>query len=168
MHRETMRELIESGTGVLGSLLKEMLVHRNQVEILETRKEHDKELAQIRQQAQNPSRDTSSSSTDSDGGGSVSSAPLSESGRLQATPGEIEAALDELIDEEMCAVCKDLLVGLKERPTRQQVRGIMEYGTFKQNLDDGAGVEELKAQLRQTDVLQSVFQETFTGQPANA
>lgn len=163
MHQDTKRELIEQGTGVVGSLLKEMLVHRNEIEVLREQKEKEVELAKARSEA---SQDTGDERTDSHqpAQGQVPSEPQGDSpGVVQATPGQIEDALDELIEEEMCSICRELLIALKERPTSEQVRGIMEYGTFKKELGDGAGVEELKALLKETDVLQSIFQEKFNG-----
>lgn len=163
MNDSTKQELIESLTGGAGALLKELLVHRNRVDMMEQKKDAEIELAQARAQARS-------------GGGSevtgLSREPQMmpadegiEAGdpQMTATPSEVEEALDELIAEEMCSVCKEVLQGLKERPTHEQVRGIMEYGTFKENLDSGAGVEEMKEVLRETTVLQSVFREKFTG-----
>lgn len=162
MHEETIRDLIENGTGVVGSLLKEMMVHRNRIDVLEQQKEKELELArtrnQVEQQVNGGGGQPQTQPQPQTGGGQVSAAD----GAMHATPAEVEAALDELIDEEMCATCKELLEALKERPARQQVRGIMEYGTFKHNLDGGAGVEEMKEVLRETDVLQDVFRERFT------
>lgn len=168
MHEQTKRDLLESGTGAVASLLKEMMVHRNQIEVLEKQKEKEMELAKARAEAREANDGGNGSDTSLPDAATASNAGASQDSQVSATPGEIEAALDELIDEEMCSVCRDLLVELKERPPREQVRGIMEYGTFKSNLDDGAGVEELKETIKQTDVLHSVFQEKYTGTGADA
>lgn len=163
MHQDTKRELIENGTGIVGSLLKEMLVHHNQIEVMREQKEKEIELAQAQAEAEQRAKanaETSDISLSDDG---PDEPTRSSSGVMQATPGQVEEALDELIDEEMCSVCKELLVALKERPVQEQVRGIMEYGTFKKELGDGANVEQLKSLLRETTVLQDIFQEKFNG-----
>lgn len=163
MHESTKRELIEQGTGVVGSLLKEMLVHKNQVEVMREQKEKEIEVARARAKAQENAGNGGVSGHDHHPEPSQQNHDDQTQGVTQATPAEIEAALDELIDEEMCSVCQQLLVALKDKPTEEQIHGIMEYGTFKKELGDGANVEELKALLRETDVLQSIFQEKFNG-----
>lgn len=155
--------MIESGTGVVGSLLKELLVHRNRVEVLEQQKQKELELAQARSQIENGGTNPHLSADNPTELPSSSEGVGAGAEPVEATPAEVESAIDELIDEEMCSTCVELLEGLKERPPREQVRGIMEYGTFKHNLDGGAGVEEMKSVIEETDVLQSVFRERFTG-----
>jgi hypothetical protein len=164
MHEETKREVIQEGSNLLGSILKELLVHRNRVNVLEQQKEKELELAEARDRAA-ARHDEPSPGDQRHHQEPVETGVASPEQRVHAaTPSEIEAALDELIEEEMCEVCRELLVALKERPARQQVRGVMEYGTFKSDLSEGAGVEELKATIRQTDVLHDVFQEKYTSQ----
>lgn len=155
--------MIEGGTSLASTLLKELLVHRNQINVLEAEKEKEVEVAKARAKHGQQPQPSESPSPPSNASGSQSGQMRRVDEQVDATPAEIENALDQLIDEEMCAVCRELLVELKERPTEQQVRGIMEYGTFKHNLDDGAGVEELKSVIRETDVLHSIFQEKYTG-----
>lgn len=161
MHDETKRQLIESGTKAAGTLLNELLVHRNQIEVLEAEKEKELELAKTRAQhtggheADSAHADQQATRVPASNGVGQPADPV------EATPAEIEQALDELIEEEMCSVCRELLIALKDRPTRDQVRGIMEYGTFKHNLDDGAGVDQLKELIRETDVLHEIFQEKY-------
>lgn len=163
IHEDTKREIIEGGTGLASSLLKEIMVHRNQVEVLEKEKEKEVEVAKARAKHQSGRPQQQQPEENSPAPATTHDTLERVDGQMQATPNEIEDALDDLIDEEMCSVCRDLLVALKDRPTHEQVRGIMEYGTFKQNLDDGAGVDQLKSLIRETDVLQSVFQEKYTG-----
>lgn len=168
MHEDTVRDLIDNGSTMLGSLLKEMLVHRNEIEILEAEKEKEVEVAQARERA--------TESADGEAGGTGTNREpqvrpqegVSTGGQMTATPAEIEQAIDELMAEEMCQICRELLAALKERPTRQQIRGVMEYGTFKHNLSDGADVEELKQVIRETDVLHDIFQQKYTGQGAQS
>lgn len=152
MHDETMRELIEGGTAIAGSLAKEMLVHRSEMSRMEAQKERDLELARIRQEAAHEHEPEPSP-------------PEPAMGVSGMTPSETEAAIDELIAEEQCSVCKQLLEHLKERGPHQQIRGVMEYGQFKKELSEGAGVEELKSLLRETVVLHSIFEEDIRGPP---
>lgn len=152
MHQDTMRELIESGSSALGSLAKEMLVHRNRVDAIETRKDKEIELARVKNETENDEPEF-----DLEGGDDLGVSGLPEA--------EIEAAIDELIEEETCSSCQQLLRGLKERGPRQQARGLVEYGEFKRSLSDGADAEELKETLRETVVLHSVFEEDIRSRP---
>lgn len=149
MHDETKATLVENTFGALGAVVKERLIHRNRMDRLEAEKEHDLEIARIRQGL---SADEEAQQETID---EVTTAP-------DPTPAEIEAAIDELIAEEMCAVCQELLRGLKARSPREQVRGVMEYGTFKKELDSDAGIDELKALIAETEVLHAVLEENLS------
>lgn len=167
MHQDTKRDLIENGAGAIASLLKDVLVHQSKMDAQTELKEKELELARLRANADSP---------DNAATGDTQATPSSEvqvtegvaaNEPVTATPAEIDAAIDELIAEEMCAVCQDLLHGLKDRPVAEQVRGIKEYGSFKRELADDADVEQLKAVIQETDVLHAIFQEKFTGPAAN-
>ena len=72
---------------------------------------------------------------------------------------ETVEALDQLREEETCEMCQNLLDALATRPTDEQVRGVKEYGRFKQALESDSGnAEEV---LMETDVLNSVIQDEF-------
>lgn len=153
MHESTIREIIDGVFGLGATLAKEEMVHKKQRERLELQQDHELELAKIRHEGEDATgQDTTEAVQASVGEQSVT-----------ATPAEIEAAIDDLIAEEKCATCKDLLRGLKERPTPEQIRGIMEYGTFKDRLSANADVEELKALINDTEVLQAVMHEDLMG-----
>lgn len=152
MHEETMRELIEGGTTALGSLAKEMLLHRHNMEAIETRKEKEIELAKAQQR---PTGHGHGEPAGDDRVMGVSAMP----------EGDVAAAIDELIAEETCGTCQRLLEALKDRGPHQQVRGVMEYGQFKRELSEGAGVDELRDTLRDTIVLHSIFEEDIRGSP---
>lgn len=168
MQDETKRDLVKSGSGLVGALLEELIVHRQRIDVLEQRKEAELEVARVRSSQSDDTEDDAGESAVSADAASPSAETTSTDDRLAATPAEIEEALDELIEDEMCDVCRELLVALKERPAKEQVRGVMEYGTFKQNLSDGAGVDELKATIRETTILHDIFQEKYTGPGAEA
>lgn len=115
---------------------------------MEAQKEHDVELARVRADA--AQGDETEAIVEE-----VTEAPT------EPTAAEVEAAIDDLIAQEMCAVCQDLLRGLKQRPTREQVIGVMEYGSFKKELDSEAGIDELKDLIAQTEVLHAVLEENL-------
>lgn len=168
MHEETTRELIENGSSLVGTLLKEMLIHRNKVQVMEQRKENELELAKARAEHGQQRQEAQMRPSEPDEPAPPTDGVQAPHEPVSATPAEIEEALDELIEDEMCDVCRELLIALKERPAKQQVKGVMEYGTFKQNLDDGAGVEQLKETIRETTILHDIFQQKYTGQGAQA
>lgn len=149
MHDETKGAIVENTFGTLGAIVKDRLIHRNRMDRLEAEKEHDMEIARIRQGL----------TTDEE---AVQETVDEVSTATEPTPAEIEAAIDELIAEEMCAVCQELLRGLKQRTPQEQVRGIFEYGRFKDSLDQDAGVDELKALIAQTEVLHAVLEENLS------
>lgn len=146
MHRETISSLIESGSGAVGAFLKEVLVHRKEMDRLEHQKEKEIELAKVRSQA----------AADDDTQETVEAVT-----QTQGTPpaAEIEAAIDELMADETCSVCRELLEGLKDRPPREQVIGVAEYGTFKRELSGDADVADLRDYLEHTQVLLPVLEE---------
>lgn len=152
MHRETVRELIEASATAGGTLLKEVFVHRKEMEQLEAQHETQVELARLRNQEQ-----------ESDDGTETDNPEQERPGSPQPDVAGIEAEIDELMAEEMCAVCRELLRSLKDRPPRQQIRGVKEYGEFKQELSDNADAEDLRALLRETVVLHSIFEENLNG-----
>lgn len=168
MDENTKRELIQNGSGLVGKLLKEMMEHRNRINVLEEKKDAELELARTKMEHEevgagstvDAATDTAETQRRPEDG--------DVEGQVGATPAEIEEALDELIEEEMCDVCQELLIALKERPPKEQVRGVMEYGTFKRNLSDRAGVEELKETIRETEVLHDIFRQNFAGGGAGA
>lgn len=148
MQPETVSSLIEHGASAIGALLKEELVHRHRMEGQAKQKEKEIELAKIQQEvAQERSAQPEPEPVEAPDPG--------------ATPAEVSHALDQLIAEEMCSTCQQLLRGLKDRPVDQQVRGIMEYGQFKRELSDEAGVDELRALIQRTTVLKSVLEENL-------
>lgn len=148
MHRETISSLIDSGAGAVGAFLKEAFVHQKEMERMEAEKDKQIELARIRNQNGNPERreEVVESVTEHEG---------------EPTAAEMQEAIDELIEAEDCSVCQQLLVGLKELPVRDQVIGVMEYGTFKNRLDQEADVDELKAEIEKTEVLERVLERQF-------
>lgn len=148
MHKDTISDLIEHGTSAVGSVLKEQLVHRKEMDRMEAQKDKEIEIAKIRNQSRND--DTTEEVVEA-----VNNPDETP------TETEMEAAIDELIDNEMCAVCQDLLRGLKERSPKEQVIGLTEYGEFKRSLSDEAGVDELKAEINQTTVLKKVLEENL-------
>lgn len=168
MDDSTKREFVEQGASVAGALIKQMVTHRNQVEVMERKKDKEIELAEVKQKHQpEPTGDDGQQSQPTPQNHQEAAQDVQESIE-SATPKEIESAIDKLIDEEMCSVCRDLLIELKKRTAEKQVRGLMEYGEFKGNLSSGADADELKQTLRETDVLYAIFQEKYTAQEKQA
>lgn len=153
MHDETKSTLIENGASIVGSLVKDRVVHRRNLEKMEMQKEKELELARLRnEKAPDPGENITPDRGER------------ESRTIQnASPQEVSAAIDELIHDEECAVCRELLEALKGRPPREQVRGIMEFGTFKRELAGDGDVDQLRASLQETDVLRVVMQEDVMG-----
>lgn len=152
VHEDTIRDIIDACASIAGSLGKEMVVHRNRMEATEARLDKEIELARAQQRAVDH-RHTPEPS------------PPAGPGVSGLTQQDSQAAIDELIAEEQCSVCRDLLEALKDRPLREQLRGVKEYGEFKSSLSEGADVAELKAVLRKTTVLKSIFEEDLRGAP---
>lgn len=148
IHDQTKASIIESTANTVGAFLKEVFVHRKNMEQMEAQKEHDVELARIRA---NAAREDDTEEIVEE----VTEAAA------EPTAAEIEAAIDDLIDQEMCAVCQDLLRGLKQRPPREQLQGVFEYGQFKDSLSQDAGIDELKDFIAQTEVLHAVLEENL-------
>lgn len=152
VHDDTLRELVDGGTSIVGSLVKDMLIRRQEREAMEARMDKEIELAETRarvdrQDDQPEQREPVAHAADS------------------STDLTVAEVIDELIERETCSTCTSLLEGLKERPVREQLIGLEEYGEFKGKLSDGAGAEELRELLRETDVLQTVFQEDIRARP---
>lgn len=171
MQSDTRRKLLTTSEKVGMRVLEYYLSIRERKKITEL----DKDLVEARSNANN---DRSEDSGESSGGSTpdtgnqeqpvASSEPVGGAGSKGresqgATETEIDSEIDELIEEDWCSLCQNLLEQLKSRPPREQVRGVAEYGEFKRQLSDDADVEELREVLRETDVLQSVFEENLNG-----
>lgn len=152
MHESTIREIVDSGATAAGALAKEVLVHRKEMDRIEAEKKAQIELVEARKRAQDDTEDTDDDET-----------RLERPGTPQPTADEIEAEIEELMAEEMCAICRELLRALKDRPPAEQIRGVKEYGEFKNRLSSDADAEELRAVLRETVVLHSIFEENLNG-----
>lgn len=152
VHSDTLRELVDGGTSIVGSLIKDMLVRRQETAAMEARMDKEIELAEARASAQQQARAATPPEPESP--------PVHPDHDLTAAE-----VIDELIDTETCSTCVQLLEGLKERPPREQILGLEEYGEFKGRLSDGADADELRELLRETAVLKTVFQEDIRGRP---
>lgn len=152
VHEDTLRDIVDGGATIVGSLVKDMLIRRQERGAMEARMDKEIELAETRARLNRQEARRGQSEAESP--------PVHPDHDLTAAE-----VIDELIERETCSTCISLLEGLKERPPREQLLGLEEYGEFKGKLSDGADVEELKELLRETEVLQDIFHEDIRGRP---
>lgn len=144
IHDQTKRELIESGTGVIGSLLKELLVHRNQMARIEQEKEMDLEIAKARRQAASSNQSTEATSS---------------THKQQVGEPDLSAAFEDLKAREDCSICRTLLEAIEQAESDVQVRALTEYGRLKHAVDSGASEDEIKQILTSSDTLEDLLEQ---------
>lgn len=138
MHQETKSELINSGTTAMAGLLKELFVHRNQMQQMEQQKEMELELAKAKSEARSESDDDHAES--------------------HATQSVGRPPLQHLKDQEDCSICLELLEAIEEADQETQVEALTEYGKLKYAVETGGSQEEIKNVLRQSNTLQNLLE----------
>lgn len=151
MHDQTKAELVDGGTSLIGTLLKDLLTRRTQREQMEQRKEMEVELAKVRQEH----------APDDDDQPADAVQPAQNSRGEPAVTQELRAAFEELKANEECSTCRQLLEPIAELPPRQQLHALTEYGRFKQAMEGGADKDELEAIIRDSDTLSAMFNESM-------
>lgn len=147
VHEETARELIDSGSTVLGSLLKEAFVHRNRMSQIQQEKEMEIELAKARNEAR--SREPARPEPE----------PEPEPERGVAT---VSHSFQHLKEQEDCSICRDLLEAIERADSETQVEALTEYGKLKHAVETGGSQEEIKAVLRESNTLQELLEDQMS------
>lgn len=153
MHDETKSELISSGASAVGSVLKELFVHRTNMEQMEQRKEMELELARARQGA-----DTDGESAASGG----DRQPASPPGSTVGDP-DLQEAFADLKAREQCGVCRQLLDAIEHADRRTQVTALTEYGKLAHAVETGASEQEIREILERSDTLEDLLNQSVRG-----
>lgn len=148
MHEETLRDLVDGGSSILGSLVKEFVVHNNQMDRMEKQKEMELELAEAQQRSRGTTTPDVAEPTDH-------SPPEGGLG--------LGAAIDDLKAREDCAMCQQLLDGIKAAPPDEQAVALTEYGEFRHMSRQGASEQELRRFLEGTEQLQAILEQQVAG-----
>lgn len=151
VHEETRKELVKNAIGLCRDLGKDLANYVATSRRLEREHELEKQIVEAQQRA--------ATQPATDAGHTREAAAAAATTTPSPTPADIEAEIDDMMNEEECTLCVDLLRELKKRPTREQVRGLKEYGEFMGELREGSDPEQLRAALRETDVLQPIFED---------
>lgn len=155
MHEETKRSLIDEGTTVLGTLIKEMVIHRAEMDTLEQRHEHELELERTRQQHQGGGElEGGSEGAEHQEAMHVESEVVDTGGRagVGGHP-DFDRVLDRLEAEDQCSLCRDLLRAIREQPPDVQAEALAEYGKLKGAMEAGATQDDLERLIDNSDVL---------------
>lgn len=154
MHSSTKAELVETLTGTVGSLAKEFLVRRNEMNRLEQEAQYQKEIEELRAQNRGAQRDAT-------GGDHADSDDPVVSSLNQAS--ELAEQYDELLAEaekhEECELCRSLISATRQKPVTEQRELIPELRDFLEKVDDDADRDELVAQIKESDNLMSLLRE---------
>lgn len=144
MHPDTKSDLISNGTGLLGSLLKELLVHQHEMDRIQEQKDLQLDLARARQEH-----------AGADDAAEPSAAP---GGVGSATPAAREA-FEDLKAREECGVCRQLLDAIERADPQTQVRALVEYGRFADAVESGKTEAEIRDVLQQSDTLKRLLEQ---------
>lgn len=153
MHEQTRQELVKNAIGLCRELGRDLASYVATTRRLEKEHELDRKVLEARERA-GENGDTPAST-------SAPPEPREPAGAPTPSAAEIETEIDELIAEETCGTCRSILQTLKERPPREQVRGLKEYGQWMGQINDNADGEELRETLRETVVLHSIIEQSL-------
>lgn len=142
MDSNSKRELVKTGTSVVGSFIHDMLTHRNNMKQIREEKEMEVELARARQNAGSNSPSTEETVTEASGG-------VGRSG--------VADAIADLRAREDCETCQQLLEAIEHADAHTQAVALTEYGRFRQKMDEGATEEELRAVLDNSEALRRLL-----------
>lgn len=144
MPDNTKRDVVAGGAGLLGTLARELLSHRTQMQQLEEKKKMELELARARQES----------------GGDADDPPRSEPepSRTRQSP-DLSAAIRDLRRRDDCATCQTLLEAIEQADPETQAIALTEYGRFKQAMEAGASEEELRRILRSSETLEDLLEQ---------
>lgn len=148
MHEETLRELVDGGSSILGSLVKEVVVHNNRMDAMERKKELELELAKVKHDA----RDGGEPPTDHD--------PVRTPTNLGP---ELTQVFEDLRARETCHTCRLLLEEIEAAPPDVQVRALTEWGRFKQASEAGASEAVLRDIIESSDTLEDLLDGALAG-----
>lgn len=161
MHEETKRALIDEGTTVLGTLIKEMVIHRAEMDTLEQRHNHELELERTRQQHQGAGE------LEQDEAPAGHQEPMHVESQVVEPGGQagvgghpdFNRVLDRLEQQDQCSLCRDLLQAIREQPPDVQAEALAEYGRLKGAMEAGATQEQLQGVIEGSDTLQRLLEE---------
>lgn len=152
VHEDTLRDVIDSGSTVLGSLLKEAVIHRQQLEQIQTEKELELELARERAKGTN-GHGTGETAADRAAAQAVGAGAGDE---------DIREAFADLRQREECGICQQLLDGIEQADRRTQVRALTEYGKLQRALETGATEGEIRELIEDSDMLVDLLEQQLT------
>lgn len=84
----------------------------------------------------------------------------------QQSQSEFNQSIDDLIADEDCELCAQLLEGVKEIEPRKRPQALAEYGRFKQSTADTDDVEAIRAEIEEMTVLREVMLQEFNMAPS--
>lgn len=144
MQDDTKRELVSAGGGLIGSLIRDMLTHRTQMQQMEEKKEMELELAETRQEAEH---------------GEPHPEPSTQPSAPRDEVADVSHAIQDLKAREDCGVCRDLLEAIEMADSSVQVKALTEYGRLKRALEAGASQEELREVIGSSETLEGLIQQ---------
>lgn len=84
----------------------------------------------------------------------------------QQSDDEFNESVDELITDEDCELCSQLLEGIKDIEPRKRPIALAEYGRFKQSTSETDDVDEIRAEIEEMTVLREVMVSEFNMAPS--
>lgn len=168
MHRETKRELITEGTNVAGTLIKEMVVHRAEMNAMEQKHNHELELEEARlehsKQRGGPHGAETEAGADRGGREHRDREPVEVESQVvdqQAGVGapDFDRVIDRLEQRDQCSLCRNLLAAIRDEPPDVQARALTEYGRLKGAMESGATQADLETIIEDSEMLQRLVRE---------
>lgn len=168
MHSETKRELIKEGTNVAGTLVKEFVVHRAEMNAMQEKHNHQMELEETRLQHSKRSGGAHAAKAEAGAGHGTRE-------HRQRDPVDVEAhvvdqqagvgqpdfdrVIDRLEQRDQCSLCRNLLGAIRDEPPDVQAEALAEYGRLKGAMESGATQADLENIIEDSETLQRLVRE---------
>lgn len=141
-------ELVGAVAPALVPVAKTVTQNRMQRKRMETRKEHDLEIVEAKQESQHT-------------GTSTPPMPDPSPDRGHADDDAWENSLDRLKSGEECDMCRTLIEGMRDLPPEDRATALTEFGRFKQAVDDTDDVAEVREVVGSLPLLKRIMEDEF-------
>lgn len=169
VHRETKQSLIDECTNVAGTLIKEIVVHRAEMNAMEQKHDHRLELEQARQEHSNRSGGPHGAEAGAEAKAELGAGhgtpqhrdrePVPVESQVvdqQAGVGQpdFDRVIDRLEQRDQCSLCRNLLDAIRDEPPDVQAEALAEYGRLKGAMESGATQADLENIIEDSETLQ--------------